>query len=460
MSDWGSSDLPPGWVWADLGDIADVQLGKMLDGKRQTGEHPMHYLRNINVQWHRLDLDDLLTMDVDPEERQRYTVRTGDLLICEGGEPGRCAIVTRAADGYAYQKALHRVRPSAGVSSEYLAYLFELMAGAGLLTPLLTGSTIRHLPREKMLTVKIPLPPVAEQARIVSQLASHLSQLAAALDALGVIDERLVAFERALIHTALTPKEGWQDRQLGDLLERIEAGKSPLCDTRQANAGEHGVIKVSAMTYGKFAASENKALLPDALFDPDHEIRGGDLLLSRANTAAYVGAVVLVPDDVRPNLLLSDKSLRLVTGPDVNARWLLWALRSRGVRRQIEARASGTKDSMRNISQNKLRALELSVPPLDEQVRTVTVLEDRVERVRRTRDGVTALRRRCADLRRALLRSACSGVLCSQDPSDEPADLLVKRIADGRRDQTRHATTRGRGTVRRTPTESVTQEIA
>lgn len=166
-------------------------------------------------------------------------------------------------------------------------------------------------------------------------------------------------------------------RSLGDLLLRIEAGKSPQCDTRPAAADEWGVIKVSAMTYSRFLPEENKALLPGAKFDVKHRIRAGDLLLSRANTKAYVGGVVMVPSDFEAQLLLCDKSLRLVLCEEqLDPTWLLWALRSPGARAQIEAVATGTKDSMRNISQANVRALRLQVPELEVQRAQAERLEE------------------------------------------------------------------------------------
>lgn len=84
-------ELPEGWEWARLGSIAETNLGKMLDAKKNKGV-PRPYLRNINVRWGSFDLSDLLEMRIQDEEVERYSVRKGDLIICEGGEPGRCAI--------------------------------------------------------------------------------------------------------------------------------------------------------------------------------------------------------------------------------------------------------------------------------------------------------------------------------------------------------------------------------
>ncbi|MEV0974474.1 restriction endonuclease subunit S [Microtetraspora glauca] len=167
---------------------------------------------------------------------------------------------------------------------------------------------------------------------------------------------------------------GWARAKLGDLLLRIEAGKSFTCEPRPAEDDEWGIVKVSAMTWGTFRESENKAVPAYREINPAYEIRPGDILVSRANTEEYVGAPVLV-GDCRPRLLLSDKSLRLVPSSELNRSWLLHVLKSPTVRKAISARATGTKDSMRNISQQALSEIEVLVPPADEQQRTAEDLE-------------------------------------------------------------------------------------
>jgi type I restriction enzyme S subunit len=169
--------------------------------------------------------------------------------------------------------------------------------------------------------------------------------------------------------------QGWVRGRLKDVLLTIEAGKSFTCEARPAEDDEWGVIKVSAMTWGSFRANENKAVPIGKEFDKRHEIRHGDILISRANTREYVGAPVLV-GKCRPGLLLSDKSLRLVPGTEVDRRWLLYALSSPAFRRHISNAATGTKDSMRNISQQALLDAPLDIPPLAEQHRIVDLLDD------------------------------------------------------------------------------------
>jgi type I restriction enzyme S subunit len=213
----------------------------------------------------------------------------------------------------------------------------------------------------------------------------------------------------------------------GELLSGVEAGKSFKCEGRPASTDEWGVIKVSAMTWEHFDENENKAVLSEAQADPRWEIKAGDLLLSRANTTEYVGATVLVYR-CRRRLLLSDKSMRLLVRSGVDKAWLHAALSSPEARGQMSAVATGTSDSMRNISQEKVKNVRLRVPPFDEQRRIVAELDRRLTLVRELRSAITAAERRCSALRRSILERAFRGELVSQDPSDEPASSLFPGV--------------------------------
>ncbi len=247
-------ELPATWAWARIDDVADVALGKMLDAKRQTGEHAAKYVRNINVQWHSLRLDDLLVMDVAPSEYERYSIRAGDLLVCEGGEPGRCAIVPAGGDGLAYQKALHRVRPRSAMDVRYLAYAFEYMTKAGHTQDALTGSTIKHLPLEKVVALPIPLAPPEEQRRVADLLDAQSTLTDAAIAGLRALvgnvtvtaDSRLGQFRKSLLAAAfngrLTAKDA-ADTSVQELLldtRQVQDGKQGRRQRRREGVAAHG----------------------------------------------------------------------------------------------------------------------------------------------------------------------------------------------------------------------------
>lgn len=164
-----STHLPNGWVMVKMGDIVDHRLGKMLDKNKNKGNlYP--YLRNTNVQWLRFDLGDIKEMRFEPDELEEYEIRIGDLLICEGGEPGRCAIWGGELDRVMFQKAIHRVRPLANIDSWFLAYRLLADAMSGYLEQHFTGATIKHFTGQELARYSFPLPPPREQKRIVAKV--------------------------------------------------------------------------------------------------------------------------------------------------------------------------------------------------------------------------------------------------------------------------------------------------
>ena len=156
---------------ARLGAIADCQLGKMLDKKRQSNCNLRPYLRNANVRWFEIDTSDLLLMDIGDHEINRFGVRQGDLLVCEGGEPGRSAIWKDGSRVIGFQKALHRVRADRSkVLPEYLNWVLWIFAQRGLLSDHITSATIAHLTREKLVNINILIPPIPVQERFARRL--------------------------------------------------------------------------------------------------------------------------------------------------------------------------------------------------------------------------------------------------------------------------------------------------
>lgn len=198
---FGLQDLPEGWQRKRLSEIAECKLGKMLDAQKNEGvERP--YLRNISVQWGHFDLRDLKEMRIKDSETQRFEVRRGDLMMCEGGEPGRCAIWDRDERIF-FQKALHRIRPTEAVSATYLQRYIAFAAQAGSLERHLTGTTIKHLPGNKLAAIDIPLPPVAEQREIVRRASELDEQLAPITEAVAVARRQRERLLRAALNAAV-----------------------------------------------------------------------------------------------------------------------------------------------------------------------------------------------------------------------------------------------------------------
>jgi type I restriction enzyme, S subunit len=162
--------IPQSWRWIPVGEIADCVLGKMLDKNKHTRGTPRPYLRNINVRWSAFDLTDLLSMYFEDDELERYGVLEEDVLICEGGEPGRAAVWRDASTPMLIQKAIHRVRLHGGIVPEWLVMNLRYDAWTERLGNYFTGATIKHFTGQSLAQYSIRLPPVAEQKRIVAKV--------------------------------------------------------------------------------------------------------------------------------------------------------------------------------------------------------------------------------------------------------------------------------------------------
>ena len=197
-------NIPLGWENPPVYARYSVQLGKMLDEKRITGAHLAPYLRNVDVQWNRINTLDLPEMDFSEEDREHYALRIGDLLVCEGGEVGRTAVWNGELLECFFQKAIHRLRPITQMDEpRFLRYFMRMAVDRGYFTAN-AASTIQHLTAEKLRVVRYPAPPRETQRAI----ADYLDRETARLDALVAAKERVFALlsekRRALITRAVT----------------------------------------------------------------------------------------------------------------------------------------------------------------------------------------------------------------------------------------------------------------
>ena len=162
------------WQVVPFGSVCDSRLGKMLDAKQQTGQHLRKYLRNTNVQWNRFQIDEMLEMDFDEKARKEFELKDGDLLICEGGEIGRCAIWRNELAECYFQKALHRVRPDLKkVVPEYLLHFMWEMSKYDGFRFLKSQATIAHLTGVKLKKLDLPLPPIELQREFATRIEGH-----------------------------------------------------------------------------------------------------------------------------------------------------------------------------------------------------------------------------------------------------------------------------------------------
>lgn len=177
--DW-LGNVPGHWTVAPLRLRYDQCLGKMVDAKQFTGKHVVPYLRNIDVQWDRINTSNLPVIDIAPHERDRFLVREGDLLVCEGGDVGRCAFWKGTLEVCAFQKALHRLRPldEKRDCARFLFYGMFLASKLGIFAADGSENTIAHLTGVKLRAHRFAFPPFDEQ----NAIANELDQTSAIID--------------------------------------------------------------------------------------------------------------------------------------------------------------------------------------------------------------------------------------------------------------------------------------
>lgn len=158
-----------GWEVKKLGEVGNSELGKMLDSKKNQGDlYP--YLCSLNVKWNDIDYSQIKEMRIKKDELDRYRVKKGDLLICEGGDTGRCAIWKSSKDIY-YQNALHRVRFNESlILPIFCLFVFKIYKENGEIDKYSIGQTIKHLVKKTLLIIPIPLPPLSLQQQFANKI--------------------------------------------------------------------------------------------------------------------------------------------------------------------------------------------------------------------------------------------------------------------------------------------------
>ena len=206
-------EVPEHWSVTKLAYRYEVLLGKMLDESRITGNYLGKYLRNTDVQWGRINTENLPEMDFRPYEVERYSVKQGDLLVCEGGEIGRCAI-WESEEACFYQKALHRLRAYSNQDNH--KFMFYVLFDSVHRERFISGAakaTIAHLPAETFKQYRFAFPPKIEQAQIVEYLDT-MSKTFDEIEKKALAQIELLKERRtALISAAVTGKIDVRDWQ-------------------------------------------------------------------------------------------------------------------------------------------------------------------------------------------------------------------------------------------------------
>jgi type I restriction enzyme S subunit len=334
---------------------------------------------------------------------------------------------------------LFKVVPKEGFDKRFIFYILdynmESISGGS------HGSTMRHIKRKELETYTVSVPSSENEQRKIARILTTVDDL---IERTAALIAKYQAVKQGLLHDLLTrgvdaqgrlrppqaeapalykqsplgwiPKE-WEVKKTSSALTGIDAGKSPECPDIPAGGDQWGVLKVSAMQPNGFREQENKVIVDPAHIKPEYEVKQGDLLISRSNTFDLVGIVCFV-EKTRPQLILSDKSLRLRTNSELMlTEFLFWQLQQPTARRQIEMYATGTSGSMKNISQQEIRSIEIVIPTISEQREIVA----RVNSIQKKLRTEIAYSRKLRELKTGLMQDLLtSKVRIQVDEQDAP----------------------------------------
>jgi type I restriction enzyme S subunit len=414
------SDVPPGWALTTLGEIGIYLNGRGFKKSewRDSGR-PIIRIQNLTGSGASFNY-------FQGEADDRHVARDGELLVSWAATLG--VYVWRGPEAVINQ---HIFKVESHIDPRFHRYVLE--AALDDLQRQTHGSGMVHITKGRFDATPVAMPPLNEQRRIVAAIEEHLSRLDAADASLASALVRAGLFRGAILETAFS--NGAPRRTVGDVASLADGPFGSNLKTAHYVATGPRVVRLQNIGDGVFR--DERAHITQDHFDglTKHAVVPGDLVVASLGDEAP--RACLIPDWLGDAIVKAD-CIRVRPGDSVDAAYLMWSLNSRPVKTQAAARIKGI--GRPRLGLGGIRALEVPVPPLEEQRRIVQEVEERLSRIDAMRASIERAQRRSKALRAAILERAFRGELVPQDSSDEPAESLLARI---RADRT--ATERRRG---------------
>lgn len=387
-----------------LGDLATYLNGRAFKPSewKQTGL-PIVRIQNLNKKEAEYNYSPEIYED-------RYLIKNGDLLFAWSASLG--AHIWKGGDAWLNQH-IFKVVPKPGVDKLFLYY--GLCNVVNELYSKTHGSGMVHVTKGKFEDTTISAPSITEQQRIVEKIEELFSELDAAMAGLKEAEKQLQTYRQSVLKYAFEGKftggmAGWEEKNFGQLIDKIEAGKSFRCNEKRPDVGEIGVLKVSAVTWGTYDESESKTVVDSSKINKRYFVKKGDFIFSRANTIELVGACVVAHKVTQP-IMLSDKTLRIIYNNDVVPEFVLHFLRSKRGRKQIEELSTGNQESMRNIGQERMKQIIVHIPNPEIQRDVVNEIETRLSKSDQLLITIQQQLTQAEALRQSILQLAFRGEL-------------------------------------------------
>lgn len=368
--------VPEDWEISTVGVEFFVQLGKMLDAEKNVGISKP-FLGNRAVQWGRIDPTCIGQIKLTARDLQRYRLRDGDLLVCEGGEVGRAAIWRNELDECYYQKALHRLRSKRGYSPALMLNVLRKYAASGVLQNFVTQTSIAHLPKDKFEEIPIPLPGKVEQEAI----ADALSDADALIESLEQLIAKKRQIKQGTMQALLTGKQRlpgfsdeWKKITLGDLGSTYGGLTGKTKSDFGDGAGRYVTfMNVMSNVVIDPQAFERVKILPS---ESQNKVMRGDLLFNGSSETPEEVALCAVVTEETPNLFLNSFcfGFRFRDGAAADGLFMAYFLRGLAGRELMKSLAQGS--TRYNLSKAALLSAPLRLPGISEQVAIATILTD------------------------------------------------------------------------------------
>lgn len=381
-----------------LGDLAEIQLGKMLSPSARRGERPVRYLRNANVQWNHFELADVAEMDFSEVEEHKFDLTEGDVLVCEGGEPGRAAVWHGEIERCCYQKALHRIRPKFGVlDAQFLVYRLWHGALQGEFDGDQTATTIAHLPAIRLAELRIHLPPIAKQRRLAARLTDQLAAVAATQEAASAQSQRSAQLRVTVVRDLipLPAAATFPIVPLSECVEFLDHRRRPI---NQSERDQRVLGKSPVELYPYYGANGQAGWIDDYLFDEP-------LVLLAEDGGSFGSPTRPIAYRIDGRTWVNNHAhvLRPLAHMDVD--YLLHAL---AIRPDIADVISGSTRG--KLNREVAGEISVSVPPLPEQRRIAAKLRERLAEIDAITAAIDAELEAIEALPAALLRRAFDGL--------------------------------------------------
>ncbi|WP_405553723.1 restriction endonuclease subunit S [Streptomyces sp. NBC_01171] len=445
------SELPEGWVRVRLDEVAEVRLGRQRSPKNHSGTQMRPYLRAANVGWNGLKLDDVKEMNFTDDEVAIYRLKKGDIVLSEASgsasEVGKPAIWNDEISDCCLQNTLIRVR-SYGVDPHYLLYFLRSEAIRGAFVEHSRGVGIHHIGSARLAAWQVPVPPVEEQRRIVAAIEEQLSRLEAGdrsvADALRKTAQYSVLVAQKLLQLE-QPASSWPIVRIGDIA-KVGSGSTPLRSRQEYYEGGDIPWVTSSLVNESYVDGVSQYITKKALEETSLRLLPpGTLLVAMYGEGKTRGKCTELRIWATTNQACASIALK----PEFESRrpWVKAALQAK----YEENRKLSSGGVQKNLNLSVIRAIEIPIPPLDEQDRILCELDEQSRAALRLQDEAKLVMQRSATLRHALLTQAFAGRLVRQGPADEPADALLARIRTER--EAAGAASSGRRSPRRAPVQ-------